>query len=384
MADPQDSKVDESTSPVGVLSPFDRLHPADETLSENERQFIRRLHTMGNINKIDPNGLPKLQKAFRDANWVERPSDPYYVSATYYGLTGRRGLWSYTNDNAGFLFCLHPNREDHLLIFPPFGKKTKETLARFVHSLRDLPITIDLARNNSNRDLGDTRKKGSFHFESIEEDALDWRYPVRTAGITDLMNREGKAFSKIRGAMNKWERRNDISITKLDLSKLTDYNRALSLASFWEAGSNGAYDVQDDYFSTLVALGHEGHANLSGIIVSVGKKPVSVAIWEAPPTEDKIANIFASQALKGDIRIDAPKTGGPSEEVSLTNINTYLIVKAAEIAQEEDGAEFICLGGSETAGMDDYKAGFGTVEDFSPQLTTHRVIWDNSMDGGPS
>ncbi len=63
---------------------------------------------------------------------VSERSDPYSQSVSYYAMSGRKGLWLYASDNTFMLIAAHPNRNNHLLAFPPLGKEPAYLLGQIV------------------------------------------------------------------------------------------------------------------------------------------------------------------------------------------------------------------------------------------------------------
>jgi len=70
------------------------------------------------------NDLPKLQELIASVN----SADPFARSPGYFAMTGRNGLWRYSDKNTSMLIARHPNRADELLFFPPFGENPADLL----------------------------------------------------------------------------------------------------------------------------------------------------------------------------------------------------------------------------------------------------------------
>ncbi|WP_297766567.1 hypothetical protein [uncultured Muriicola sp.] len=316
----------------------------DNLASEKERRLVKRLNTLENVADVKISDLNTLKAAFSAA----ASDDPYYISPTYYALTGRRGLYLYKNEDQDkkpttFLFCIHPNIQNTILAFPPFGHNPAQAINSLVEELRGTGIRFQLGRVSSNSDLCKTLiNDNDTGFRQKIEDTLDWTYPLHTVNCQDLTEHKGKNYSRIRQVMNKF-RRSSALTRDIDFSK--DHSLIDSLSQNWEDNTNHYenYDIKfTEYFQHLVSMANNEPAlNLRGLIVSIDGVNKGFSIWEPPQQRHGAANLFASQVT----------------DFEITNLATYLTVKSAERMLEE-GTERMCLGGSENIGMDTYKRGF--------------------------
>lgn len=329
----------------------------DNFASEQEKSLVKRIDSLPNSEKINVSDLKTLKSAFSAA----AADDPYSVSPTYYALTGRRGLWLYkdeaeNSDTTALLFCLHPNTQNTIMIFPPFGESPIESAMNLINDINGNGIKFQIGRIIKDSNLEKTiSNKYSTQTERVVEDVLDWTFPVHTINCEALTKREGKEYSRIRQTMNKFNR-SETEIRDIDFKN--DLPIIEKLASSWEKNTDH-YDDYDitftEYFKNLVEIANnEPNLGLKGIIVSIDGKDKGFSIWEPALNEGNTANLFASQV----------------SDFKMTNLATYLTVKSAEQILE-DGAQYICLGGSENEGMDRYKRGF--IPDKSIELTTIQI-----------
>jgi hypothetical protein len=65
--------------------------------------------------------------------------DTYRTSPAYYALTGRRGLWTLTQDGTTVPFCWHPNISGEVLVFPPIGCND---LTPLLHGIATWPVPL--------------------------------------------------------------------------------------------------------------------------------------------------------------------------------------------------------------------------------------------------
>ena len=357
----------------GILGKLPDWYDPKRTPLEN--QLILQMRGNQHVSEIANEGLKALTNAFRAAHWDVPPSDPYYLSPAYYTLTGRKKLWSYKGDKAGFLFCLHPNRDNHVLIFPPFGSKTREILANFVLTLKNTGMTVDLIRvNESNKKFAGTRKNNSVSFKKIIEEILDTQYPITTIYAKAVAKMEGSQYQSLRRRHKQIENLG-VTVESINFSDPRDFGRLVQVGTWWEAtnAEKADYSIPKDYFLKLIEDGNRGYLDLSGVLVSHGQEAISAAVWENPATKryGKTACVFASQARTGTLET-------PTGKVDLSQAGRHLIVESARLAYEQ-GTEFLCLGGSETEGMHNFKRSFGSVfEEKSPALETYRAVFGNT------
>ncbi|MBK6896006.1 MAG: DUF2156 domain-containing protein [Alphaproteobacteria bacterium] len=328
----------------------------DNLATDSERAFVRRLNKLDEVAKVGIWDLTSLKHAFA----VAASNDPYYLSPTYYAVTGRRGLWLFNDEGednhyTSFFFCLHPNLKDTVVVFPPFGDHPVEAVAEFLHKIRESKMNIRIGRVPQ----GSPLEKIEIQYPQLQartatETVLDWTFPVHTVDCEALVDREGKDYGRIRQAMNKFKRSSALT-REMDFSR--DIPALEKLARQWESNTRhyDAYDLRTNYFNYLARLAIDQKAlNLRGMVVSIDGVDKGFSIWEPESNGGDTANLFASQVTDFD----------------MTNLATYLTVVSAEKMLEE-GTHFMCLGGSETAGMDRYKRGFNPS--VSTQLNTIEI-----------
>lgn len=330
----------------------------DNIATDRERNFARRANGLENTVRVNLSDLTSMKTAFSMA----ASNDPYAHSPTYYAVTGRRGLWmnKHAGENNGvttFFFCLHPNLKDTVVIFPPFGDAPSEAVANFLKEIRDTKMAIRLGRLPAQSPLEDLPAHlPSLTTRKVRETVLDWTYPVHTINCADLVAHEGKDYARIRQTMNKF-RRSSAMTRELDFNR--DTKALQTLAGQWETNTNhyDTYDLKTNYFNYIARLAlDQKDLHLRGLIISVDGQDKGFSIWEPESNGGRTANLFASQV----------------NDFGLTNLGTYLTVVTAEKMLEE-GSQYMCLGGSETEGMDRYKRGF--IPAFSTSLETVEVTF---------
>lgn len=319
MIDPSKSQegIQDSHSAKGCPDPF----------THDEAAFAQTMSTMSHVQSVTDDDIPALRMALQRAKF----EDPYSESAIYYALTGRRGLWIYARNEASFLFCFHPNVKDTVLIFPPFGGRTPDLKAEFLDRVGG-KIAFRLARVPS-----DHAVEGSFR--EVKEDVLDWAYPVQIIFCKDTVERKGGNYQVVRQVMNKFSHQ-DVQSRAVDFER--DGALLLDLAREWEDHRQSyfrGYETQSGYFNRLVKLGRMDDSGLRGLLLYKDGMPRGFSVWEEGA--QKTANLFASL-----VTVD-----------TCSNLCTWLIVRTCEQAMKNGSLE-LCLGGSETEGMDRFKRKF--------------------------
>lgn len=300
-----------------------------------EENFVRIINALPAVLPIKMDNLPVLRRVFDDAAF----EDSYAESPVYHGLTGRRGLWIYAHDKSAFLFCLHPNLRDKVLVFPLLAKKNPDVVSTFINAVvPSSGMDVMLARVPPEEEAT-SRRVGQHLFRPQREEVLDWAWPVHTVSLAALAQRRGGAYSVIRQTMNKFA---DSDLRERPINFQQDAGIVARLAQEWEKSRSdyfSSYQMPSTYYARLLELGREGANDLHGLLVTDNDRPVGFSIWENGMKGT--ANLFAS-AVSGDNR---------------TNLCTWLIVRSCEAARKA-GMSRMCLGGSETAGMDRFKRKF--------------------------
>lgn len=344
---------------------------ANDNFATNQEQTLNdRLEKMDSVRRIRMQHLVDLRRAFSDASSV----DPYYISPTYYGLTGRRGLWVYNHDeNNALIFCLHPNKTNTVVVFPPFGDRPEAILTSFFDAIADVPVHLEIGRvpeDNLALKHMISEKLDGIYSQEVEEGTLDWKFPVHTASCkfideeprkerSDVLNPDLK---HLRYSVGYIKRHYDPFETRsIDFNDKNDIHTLSQLARSWESSSNKRhdhkrqYDLNSDYFDYLAQMARHTDLGIRGLIIKLNGRDVGFSIWEPPSTAGNTANLFANQVT----------------DFSIKNLPTYLLYKTAKRILKQ-GGQFLCLGGSETQGQDFFKRKFAPV--MSTPMKTLEII----------
>lgn len=289
-------------------------------------------HDAPSLMEIGADALPFLQQVLRVAD----KSDPFARSAGYYAMTGRKGLWLYGDNNTAMMLAIHPNKDNTLLFFPPFGKDPYGLIQKALIDPRRPRGEVQIARiGHSDMHLAMQLQAAGME-PPHTEDILDWAYPVHVISADRLIAHQGGEFNNFRSHLNKAFR---AGYTAQRIHAQAHANAVLNIADRWaKDGKKAGYSYDDLTGPTqhLLSLMQEDALSLSGVIVFDGAKPVGFWIWDEGDIASKTAMSLARISL-GD--------RGAAEFAGL---------KMAELLKER-GFDTICLGGSETESLDRFK-----------------------------
>lgn len=309
------------------------------------RRAKARARPEGRVARVGMQDLPALARRL-----AGRPGgpDPYLSSAAYYGFTGRHGLWTYEEDGDFIPFCAHPNVPGKTLIFPS-ASANGIALARNLLSACFTPgDAVQLARLTPRAaEEAVTRLSWTtqgYRYEIAEERVLDWLFPVHTLSTERVAAHRGGAFNAFRGRLYQADRAR-ARVEALDIG--AHYADLLSLSRRWAEARATPSRAFGDLFAPnayILRMARESGLDLRGSVIYMDGACVSCAIWEMPPDRTRPASsvmMLAHGASKG-----------LSELQQLERCR----------ALRDDGIARVCIGGSETAGLDAHKRKLSPVE----------------------
>lgn len=279
-----------------------------------------RIH-MGNISRL---------KAVLDRYGSD---DPYATSLAHLALTGRNGLWLIEEAGSHAVMCMHPNNANQMMVFPPFGRNAaallRKVFARWPH--------VRLARVPTDRAVF----LSAAHPEAavpIQEDVLDWKYPVHTLDTNKVAALEGRKLQKVRAKVRR-ANRNGVEVNPLTLN---DYHEAVALAARWTACQHQRLEGLELVapYAYVFALLADPDINVRGHALRQNGRLVGLDAWEEPQNGSGIACGVGSLTVR-----DIP---GIAE----------FQIHASCSALASCGIERLCIGGSETEGLDKFKKKF--------------------------
>lgn len=315
------------------------------TIALSSQSLARHAADLPPLQAIDADKLELLHRILSR----HRREDSYSVSASYFAMTGRKGLWLYGDHKSFMLIAAHPNRDNHLLLFPPIGRNPNRLLARAFTDPRILASDkIQIARIGPQDGLLSAWIGATGQFSFQREDVLDWAYPVHTLGTPELVAHQGQAFRDFRKNI---ARANERGLTARPIENEHDRRTVIGLARAWASANPHVGYAQDDLIAptaVIVNLMDKTGVPLHGLIIEEGDKPQGFILWEETDPENGIANSMCNTALAGK---------GTTEFAYLSMAKTLL----------ERGFERVCIGGSETPGLDAFKRKMQPVQSIDLQ-----------------
>lgn len=294
--------------------------------------------------EIKPKDLPALQSQL---NAMAKSShDPFTHSAAYFGMTGRNGLWIYGSETGFVLIARHPNDPQSVLVFPPYGDADVNTIKEAMDHRRFPSGSVELARANP---LHTRLYKAAFTNGKTPHDfstKLDWAQPVHLVSSDLIVDRDGPKFANLRQKFNQAVCQG----LKAEIISTNEHRQAVrEIVKRWAAQNDKPGYTNEDLTSPteslLQLMKRDIPVSISGVLVrDATNKPIG--FWLMHETPDGQAMSLARVSIG---HLDGIK--GAAE---------FGAVKMAEMLQER-GINEICLGGSETSTLDNFKQKLGPV-----------------------
>lgn len=282
--------------------------------------------------EITPENVPLLQKFL---NKLDR-EDLYSTSAAYFMMTGRKGLWVYGNEDTAMIVARHPNIDDRILFFSPMGTNPVD-LTEF--ALVDPVIPAGekkLARLGPEDQylsaVLEQRGSGKIEVEEI----LDWKFPVHILDTANVVDSKGQNFRDFRKNIHRAFGR---GLWSESIDSQDDIARVLEISKSWAMRRvSDNYSIEDLIGPTKYALSLFNNPNLSinGLIINEGNEAVGYIMWEETNPSKGLANSISGMSVR-------PRG---TEEFAILEMCKKL---------KKAGFRKVCIGGSETEGLDNFK-----------------------------
>lgn len=294
----------------------------------NNREFLARAE------RLTMNDYPMLRGLLQDI----RNDDCYATSAAYYLMTCRKGLWIYRKGQQFVLFGWHPNVTGQILIFNPLQEETVSLTTSLAQALPTPPAGCLMARIQS---------KSTAIGQPVREEILDWVYPVQTLSTGDVTEHKGTRFRDLRKNLY---RVNDDTLSMNPLQEHKTFMDALTLITGWSTSRESEHYKLDDlsdpqvYILKLLRL---NPSSFEGFALYSEGRIAGLCIWERSNRE----------TITSFVSVCRPDMRGLSD---------YIIYAMCRKLLTQGHAK-VCIGGSETAGLDAFKRKFNPVHSLALQ-----------------
>jgi len=308
---------------------------------------------------VDPEPVKDFYK-LREMLSRSRTRDSYCGSALYFAVTGRGEVWTVACNDGYVILLPHPNQDETLLVFFPFVDDVYE----FVEQVRALcncrPFLekykeVLLARIPASVALEYfSREWPSLDgaLEKIDEKKLDWVYPSYDIALQRLVKPEGGKLKTYRKKINKFKKYLNQNIEVIKAKRLSQYELEKAVSQVnknWIRaklkGGLSRKDLEDQGitlrdlmapYQTLARLSRDITSQIDGVILKRGTCYIAFSFWERPANGRPVPCYAALPC---------------SYEKGLSEYLYYCI--ADQLGQQ--GYEKMCIGGSETASLDQFK-----------------------------
>lgn len=275
------------------------------------------------LSPVEDDDLPALQTLLDE----HVSDDPYQLSAAYYGLTGRNGLWLAAEGANAVLLCRHPNIDNAVLVFPPLGPDGGDLLARMVEEAAASGFAVSLARWPREEEAA-LPLLPVHRLRRVAEPALDWAFPVQVVDLQRIAAHRGRGFQQLRTELHKLRPE---FLEPIDLSPVRHRAAVVAILAHW---SNGSLALAEPYVRLLDLF---GRLPLAGRLIVYRGVPAGFSIWDESLRRDGVANVHADIALR-----------------EIAGLPRFAVLDMCE-ALLRRGFAAACLGGSESAGLDQFK-----------------------------
>ena len=262
-------------------------------------------------------------------------ADPYQSSGGYFAMTGRDGLWLVQEGSAAVVVCRHPNIRDEFLVFPSIGKGGPNLLAKTIVAVSKTGVKISLAR--ACEDVAEKLFSSypNVQLKRVPEKILDWAYPVHILDTAKVIKHTGRMFQQLRTELNKIDTKD---VVAFDFNPITHRQAVHDIVQNWSKGEDEKFDPYMRMLDLFKVL------PMSGRIVFNKGQPAGFSVWEETFPNNGLANAYAHLGLH--------EIEGMARFVMLDMCQNL----------HRNGFSKVCIGGSETAGLDQFKRQLRPVE----------------------
>lgn len=290
-------------------------------------------------------------------NHLRKPSffkdDSFLNSPAYYMVTGRRGSWVYSGYQSMVVVCYHPGLDNTLMIFPEIGKGDGNLLCDVLCHLGSCGLSIQLSRFTK-KDIQMLRRRvksrslsSFFQINMINEENMDWVFPVHIFNTQHVSEMNGPRFRNIRQKYRQIDQEN-IIMHSLSHPYALSYIKAAH--KYW-LGNQIIFNLEknknniDDFYDRLFSLIEKSPEYFDGQVVLYNNKPVSFSIWDHAnyTTVNLIANL---------------------SDTFIRGLSEFHFVETCRSLHAK-GVKLLNRGGSEDRGLDQFKSKFSPVNSYT-------------------
>ncbi len=293
-----------------------------------------------------------LKAAIANRNHPDNNGDSFIYSPAYYALTGRRGAWICQGKQTISVMCQHPNIKNTLLIFPEIGSqkyKNGQLIASMIEHINHQQFKVKLARFEASEIAQVAQyltSNSAFEVRQVAEKDLDWQYPVHILDTKQVSYLDGANFRNIRQKIRKINE-TDIQLIPIHSDHAIKYLKACT--KYWEGNQilyNDRFDSGNAEFYQFLFQTIEKHPDLfDGFVIKYGNRISGFSIWDQ--IKGPYANLLANLV-----------------DIHIRGMSEYQMVLTCRILYDK-GIQYLNRGGSERAGLDQFKKKFSPIESLS-------------------
>lgn len=313
--------------------------------------------------------LPEDVRFLRNMLLSSKSDDAYVRSPLYFAFTGRKGLWHLHIGGTEVIACIHPNDSRTVLLFIPFlydessFKKFVDDIGSILRNGTNSPLfkffadfdNVHIARVPKTLLGFDTVNWCSLGtgFEVSREKKLDWIFPSYDVLLERSSAPKGPELASYRNKLNKFKDRGVVAVPFGDLQASERAAVIRRLSQRWAknkmAGEKSGcgpvfseHELREPY-EHLADLALNPGFSIDGIFLKRDDEFIAFRLWEYNGSRDNAVPSFAALYV--------------SHEPGCCE---YLHYKAAQRLLEL-GYKEMCIGGSESEGLDAFKQKFCPV-----------------------
>ncbi|NBX65467.1 MAG: DUF2156 domain-containing protein [Proteobacteria bacterium] len=288
-------------------------------------------------------------------------ADHYLSSPTYFLMTGRKGLWIYERGDSKVAFGWHPNVDGKIIFFPPSGPQGLDLIADILNLDVKPSGGFEIVRVPEEQApqiaAALAKRVPSLGFNPTVEHMLDWTFPVHTMSVERLANPEGGEMRDFRKNLNR-AHQHGLVIERLDPIA---HKKEIEILTYLWAKSRHNFPIRNRELLAepsrfVFDLMRLPKVKIDGIMVfTKDGEPVGFNIWEMPMNGSQIVNGVTNVANTTEYK----------------GISELLFHEQAKILRAQ-GVQGICLGGSESASLNEFKLKMKPIQ--SASLRTIHVL----------